>query len=165
MVKSRMIGAVFAVIAGVSAIVYLYPSEEKKVKGQFSLLAKWVSVEQNENAFTVAYKMKNMGDLFADKVNLKIPDYHLDGGYSRADIIGYAARARLPFAEITLQFYDWQISFPDPVTARVTVTGRITGNWLGKEGLEETRELEWVLRKFENEWLFSEMEVVEVLKK
>jgi len=165
MVKGRLILSSFIVIAGLSAVVHLYPSEEKKIKKQFSLLAKWISVEQNENVFTIAYKMKSLGDLFTDKVNLKIPDYNLSGGYSRSDIISYTGRARLPFSQFTLQFYDFQIAFPDSETARVTVTGRITGKWLQGEGLEETRELEWILKKVGKEWLFREMEVAEVLKK
>jgi hypothetical protein len=165
MVKSRIILSVLAVFVGLGAFYYLYPSEEEKIKEQFSLLAKWVSMDPNENAFTVAYKMKNMGDLFTDKVNLKIPDYNLAGWFSRTDVISYAARASLPFSQFTLQFYDWQISLTDSTTANVTVTARITGKWLKEEGLEETRELAWVLRKHEKKWLFNEVEAVEVLKK
>jgi hypothetical protein len=165
MVKGRLILSGFILIAGLLAVVHLYPSEEKKIKKQFSLLAKWISVEQNENVFTIAHKMKNMGDLFTDKVNLKIPDYHLSGEYSRSDIISYASRARLPFSQFTLQFHDFHMAFPDSETVRVTVTGRITGKWLKEEALEETRELDWILKKVGKEWLFREMEVVEVLKK
>ena len=165
MVKGRLILSSLILIIGLLAVVHLYPSEEKKIKKQFSLLAKWISLEQNENAFTIAYKMKNMGDLFTDKINLKIPEYNLSGEHSRSDIISYAARARLPFSQFSLQFHDFHIGFPDSETARVTVTGRIIGKWLKGEGLEETRELEWVLKKDEKEWLFREMEVAEVLKK
>jgi hypothetical protein len=165
MVRRRLALFSFIVMAGILAIVYLYPNEEKKIKKQFSLLAQWISVEQKENVFTIAEKMKNMGDLFTDKVNLKIPDYQLFGEYSRSDIIGYTSRARLPFSQLTLQFHDMHISFLDSESAKVIVTGRITGRWLKEEGLDETRELEWVLKKAEKEWRFSGMEVTEVLKK
>ena len=165
MVKRGIILSALVGLAGLVIFLYLHSGEEEKIRKQFSLLAKWVSMEPNENVFNAAYKMKNMGDLFTEKVKMKIPDYNLGGEYSKAEIIGYAARARLPFSKFTLSFYDWQISFADSATARVTVTSRITGQWVQGEELEDTRELEWVLKKIEKDWRFSEMEVVEVLKK
>jgi len=47
----------------------------------------------------------------------------------------------------------------------VTLTGRLTGRSGTGEQVDETRELECVLKKIERKWLFSEIEVVEVLKK
>ncbi len=141
------------------------PSEEKRIKEQFSLFAEWFSMEQAENPFSLGYKMNKMGELLCEKVTLKIPDYDLSGIYPRSEIISFTARARLPFSQLSLQFHDFQISFPDSETARVTVTGRITGKRVSEEKMEETRELEWILKKAEKEWRFSGMEVTEVLKK
>lgn len=165
MVKRRILLSALVGFAGLVMVFYLYPREEERIREQFALLAKWMSMEPNENVFNAAYKMKNMGELFTEKVKIKIPDYNLGGEYSKAEMIRYASRARLPFSKFTLSFYDWQISFVDSTTARVTVTSRITGQWVQGEELEDTRELEWVLKKVEKDWRFSEIEVVEVLKK
>ncbi len=64
-----------------------------------------------------------------------------------------------------MEFYDLNISFPEEGLARVSLTGRLTGESPGKENVNEIRELECVLKKIEGKWLFSEFEIVEVLKK
>jgi hypothetical protein len=64
-----------------------------------------------------------------------------------------------------LKFYDLSISLPEKGVANVTLTARLTGTSAAGERLEETRELRCVLKKAEKKWLFSEIEVVEVLKR
>jgi hypothetical protein len=64
-----------------------------------------------------------------------------------------------------LKFYDFHIIFPERVVAKVTLTARLTGRSTAGEQTDETRELECVLKKIENKWLLSQIEVVEVLKK
>jgi len=46
-----------------------------------------------------------------------------------------------------------------------TLIYRLTGNSTTGERIDETRELECVLKKIERKWLFHQIEVVEVLKK
>jgi hypothetical protein len=64
-----------------------------------------------------------------------------------------------------LKFYDSDIAFPEKGVAKVTLTARLTGKSTAGEQMDETRELECLLRKIEKKWLFSQIEVVEVLKK
>jgi len=64
-----------------------------------------------------------------------------------------------------LKFYDLHIIFPEKEVAKVTLTGRLTGKSTAGEQMDETRELECILKKIEKKWLFSTIEIVEVLKK
>jgi hypothetical protein len=64
-----------------------------------------------------------------------------------------------------LKFYDLHVVFPENEVAKVNLTARLTGKSTAGEQVDETRELECVLRKIENKWLFGEIEIVEVLKK
>jgi hypothetical protein len=64
-----------------------------------------------------------------------------------------------------LQFYDLDVSFPEKGMAKVTLTGKLTGRLTSGEYVDETHELECLLKKIENKWLFSDVEVVEILKK
>jgi hypothetical protein len=166
MVKIRYIlPAVLIVIIGIVVVFYFLPSEEKKVKKQFHLLGEGVLKSPEENAFIMLQKMKNIGALFDEHCELKAPSQSLSGSYTRQEISTYAGSARSYFSQLDLKFYDFQIVFPEKEVAKVTLTARLTGRSTAGEQADETRELECILKKIEKKWLFSQIEVVEVLKK
>ena len=162
--KNIIIGALVVVI-GIGVTIYFFPSEEKKIKKQFRLLAEWVSKDPGENTFTMAYKVKNISTLFDGTCEFKIPVYSFSGSYTPEEISGYAARGRLFCSQLYLKFYDLVIVFPEKGVAKVTLTAKLTGKSNVGEYIDETHELEFVLKKIEKRWLFSKFEVVEVLKK
>ena len=162
--KNIVIGALVVVI-GIGVTIYFFPSEEKKIKKQFRLLAEWVSKDSGENTFTMAYKVKNIGTLFDGTCEFEIPVYSFSGSYTPEEISGYAARGRLFCSRLYLKFYDLVIVFPEKGVAKVTLTAKLTGKSNVGEYIDETHELEFVLKKIEKRWLFSKFEVVEVLKK
>lgn len=162
--KNLLIGLVIVVI-GIGVAITLFPSEEKRVKKQFHLLSKWVSKSTEENAFTMLQRMKDIGSLFDAECELKVPDHSLSGTYTREEISTYAGSARSHVSQLDLKFYDLKIVFPENEVAKVTLTARLTGKSTAGEQIYETRELECLLRKIEKKWLFSQIEVVEVLKK
>jgi hypothetical protein len=47
----------------------------------------------------------------------------------------------------------------------VTLTARLTGKLNVGDSIDETHEVESILKKVEKKWLFSKVEVIEVLKK
>jgi hypothetical protein len=163
-IKYLLIG-VPIVIIGILAFFYFFPNEERKVKKQFNLLSEWVSKSPDENAFAMLQKMKNIGTLFDGHCELKAPSQSLSGSYTREEISTYAGSARSQLSQLDLKFYDFHIHFPEKEIAKVTLTGRMTGRSSTGEQVDETRELECVLKKIERKWLFSQIEVVEVLKK
>ena len=166
MVKIRylLIGVLMVIIGSVIAIT-VFPSEEKRVKKQFNLLSEWVSKSAEENAFTMLQRMKNIGTLFNAHCELKVPDQSLSGSYTREEISTYAGSVRSHVSQLDLRFYDLHVVFPEKEVAKVTLTARLTGRSTAGEQMDETRELECLLRKIEKKWLFSQIEVIEVLKK
>jgi hypothetical protein len=83
----------------------------------------------------------------------------------REEISTYAGSARAYFSQLDLKFYDFHIIFPESAVAKVTLTARLTGKSTTGEQVDDTRELECILKKIEKKWLFSTIEIVEVLKK
>ena len=150
---------------GSLAVIYFFPSDEKKVKRQFALLAQWASKDPDEKPLAMAQRVKKIGSLFAKKCNLQVSSYLILGTFSRKEIMAFAARGRLHFSQFNLKFYDLTVTFPEERKAKVALTGRLSGKEQNGETVDETRELLCVLQKVEKEWLFSEFEVVEVLKK
>jgi hypothetical protein len=163
-IKNLLIAS-FILIVGIGAIFFFFPNEEKKVKKQFTLLSEWVSKDYGENTFIMAQKVKNIGALFMESCELEEPVHSLSGSYTRDEITGMALRGRAHFSNLSLKFYDLNISFPEKGVAKVTLTGKLTGKSTFGEYLDETRELAFQLRKIEKKWLFSRFEVVEVLRK
>jgi len=166
MVKIKcLIIVIIAVGIGVLAAFYLFPSEERRVKKQFSLLSVWVSKDPGENAFTMAHKTQRIGSLFAEKFELKTEIDSMSGSYTPEEISSHAAHGRLMFSNLSLKFYDFDISFPEKRVAKVILTAKLKGRSTTGEYIDETHELECILRKIDRRWLFSNVEMVEVLKK
>jgi len=163
-IKYILIG-VLIVILGILAAVIFFPNEEKRVKKQFNRLSEWVSRPPDENTFTLLQKMKNIGTLFDEHCELKAPDQSLSGSYRREEISTYAGSARSHFSQLDLKFSDFHIVFPEKEISKITLTARLTGRSTAGEQVDETRELECILKKIENKWLFVGIEIVEVLKK
>ncbi len=166
MVKYKpIIAGTLIVVAGIWTVLYLFPSEEKKVRKQFRLLAEWVSKEPGESPMTMAYKINNIGGLFDGVCQFNIPASSFSGTYMREEISAYVSSGRLSLSQLDLKFYDLDITFPEEGVAKVTLTARVTGKSSRGESLDEAHELESVLKKVEKKWLFSKFEAVEVLKK
>ncbi len=166
MVKYRpIIAGALIIVVGIWVVFYLFPSEEKKVRKQFRLLAGWISKEPGENPIAMAYKIKNIGTLFDGTCEFNIPAYSFSGIYSPQEISGYASSARISLSQLDLKFYDLAVTFPEEGVARVSLTARVTGKSSSGEYIDEAHELESLLKKVENKWLLSKIEVVEVLKK
>ena len=166
MVRSKhVILTVFVVIVGILAGVYCFQTEGKKIKKQFKLLSKWASKDHDENNFTMAGKARSIGTLFAENCTIDAHIASLSGSYTRQGICGLAARARLPFSRLSVRFYDLHIEFSEKKTARVTVTAQASGTLKQGDVLDDTLEIECSLRKSDDKWLFTAIEVVEVLEK
>ena len=166
MVKMKyLVVAASVILLAILAYVFLFQTEEKKVKKQFALLSHSVSKDPGETPFTLVQKMQRIGKLFSEKCEIKIPVETFSGSYTPEEITSLAARARIPFLELHLQFYDLTVDFPEKRIANVVLTGKLSGKLNNGETVDETRELGCVLRKAEKGWAFSTVEVVEVLKK
>jgi hypothetical protein len=166
MVKSKhLLIALLIVIVGIGASVFFFPSEEKRVKKQFALLSDRISKDSGENTFIMAKKVKNIGALFAENCDLIEPVYSLSGSYTRGEITSIALRGRAYFFNLSLKFYDLNISFPEKELARVNLTAKLTGKTTSGEYIDETHELVCLMKKIEKKWLFSQFEVIEVLKR
>jgi len=164
-VNGKWIVTALIIASGVLAAFSLFPGEEKKVKKQFSLLAHYASKDEEEKILAMARKMNSLESLFAESCEVTAPLYSLAGKFSRTDLASLASRARMHFAQLTLAFHDLSVSFPDPETAQVVLTGEMRGKSSRGTWVHEVREIECLLKKSQGEWLFNKWAIVEVLKR
>ncbi len=153
------------VIIGVVLAVAVFPSEEKRIKRRFRLLSEWVSKPMEENPITMLQKTKDIGTLFLEPSELKVPNDLLSGSYTRQEISAYGGSARSHFSQLDLKLYDLHIAFPEKEVAQVTLTARLIGKLKTGEQMDEIHELECLMKKVDQKWFFSQIEVIEVLKK
>ena len=169
MVKRKpIVAAGLVVLAGIAAVFYLFPSEEKRVRRQFDLLSQYAAKEPGEDPFSTANRIRNLSGLFAERCEFKIEGealYSLSGSYSRQDVAGYALRGRSYFSDLSLTFPDLKVRFPEKGSARVRFTAKLKGRSTTGEAVDETREFQCVLNRIGKKWLFSTLEAVEVLKR
>lgn len=166
MVKIKyIIIAILIVIGVIVAVHHFSQSAEKEVRKQFDRLSEWVSKDPGESVFTTSNKMQNIATLFADPCRFKADIISFTGSYTPEEVSRFVARSRFYFSELSLKFYDLEIDFPEEGIANVTLTAKLTGKIKGGESVDATHEIESVLTDIEDQWLFSEFEVIEVLKK
>ncbi len=166
MVKGKpFLIALILMVIGIGVFLMLYQNEEKRVKKQFRQLSEGISKEPGENIFTMDQKIKKIGSLVDEFCEIHIPSYSVSGRLSREEITSYAARGRLHLSELYLEFYDFNITFTQANEARAYLTSRLTGKMTTGEAINEAHEIDCLLKKVEKKWLFTRIEVVEVLKK
>ncbi|MBD3307244.1 hypothetical protein GF339_12480 [candidate division KSB3 bacterium] len=163
MVKYIGIGLLGLIVLGVGW--YVFFNEERRVKARFESLAEWVSKEPDEQQFAMARKIKNIESVFADPSRFDVPARDVSGTFPPSEIARRAALARSRFSQLTVKFYDLEVVFLAEDTALTTTTATLSGTTTDGEAIEETHELQCMLQKTDDAWLFQEVEVVEVLQK
>ncbi|MDT8318402.1 MAG: hypothetical protein RQ824_10515 [bacterium] len=166
MVNKKNLLALLVLIVAAGGVFYIYQqSDEKKIEKRFARLSELFSKDDLEPALLMATKVKGIGSLFAKNCIIESSDRLRSGNYSPEQITSHAASARALFRTLKLEFYDVEIALSGDGKAATTVTGMISG--LSKQGetFNETYEMEVDLVKLEEDWFFSAIRMVEVLKK
>ncbi len=165
MVTRKKILAVLAVLLAAWAVWYFFPSRTRQVKRQFGSLSEWVSKDGPEGNLTMVNEATRADQFFAPRCAWEAPKYDLNGTVTPQEVSRYYFAGRARFNKLSLKFYDLDIRFPESRTARVNGTVRITGTLKDGDSVSETHEVECTLQKTHGKWLFSQVTVVEVLKR
>ena len=152
-------------VAGIIAFIIFSQSEEAKVKKQFDFLAEKMNKTANETPLISVTRANRIKDLFAETCTVHAPAYSFSRDISSQDLPSLVIATRSRYSEISLEFYDFVIAFPEEDTADVNLTASMTGKLTTGEYVDDIHELKCKLKKTEEIWLLKEIEVVEVLKK
>jgi hypothetical protein len=162
--KEYLIPGVIA-LAVIVAVVYLFPTDTRRVKRQFQTLANSVAKTPEETNLIMVRKLNKIKMALAETCQFRDPAHDFSGEYAREEIVQRAAGVRSHFSKLDLKFVDLQVTFPQPGAAAVTTTATVTGTTTEGEAFAETHELECTLQNIEGSWLLTEVTVVEVLQK
>jgi hypothetical protein len=152
-------------VAGIIAFVIFSQSEEAKIKKQFNFLAEKMNKTPNETPLIAVARANRIKDLFAETCTVHAPAYSFSRDISSQDLSSLVLTTRSRYSEMSLEFYDFVIEFPEEGSADVNLTASMTGKLTTGEYVDDIHELKCKLKKTEDIWLLKEIEVVEVLKK
>jgi hypothetical protein len=167
MVKSKPVIILISIIViGIILFLFFIQSEERQVRKRFKAFARTASTQLENSPLIVAGKSKKISKFFAQTCKIEAPEYNVSRNYSQTDIHAIAFQFLKRRSELKLKFIDLQVEIPEKGTAIAISTVRIIGKVKsGEEYVEENREIECRLKKINDEWLFVNVELIDVLTK
>ena len=165
MVKLKTIIIILAAAGlGLFAFYRYYQSDESRINRQFKRLAEWGSKESGEQNLSMAVRVKKLETLFGKECRVEAPEYSRSKTYAPSEIGNIARMAAGKYTAIGIRFLDLNISVENRTAASVC-TVRISTLQPGGEAIESVQEVECILKKTGQEWLFHEIKLVDVLEK
>lgn len=160
----NLVYLVTAIALVTATCFFLFPNKEKQIKKQLHRLTEYATKQQDEPTLTSLKKSAQIGALFADTGILKIHTPEIEGNFSRKELTDRIILARNYFTSLNVSFYDISIQFSAETVAEVLLTMRLLGK-MGADDIADVQEVRIVIRKREGKWLFTGVEIVEVLEK
>jgi hypothetical protein len=154
--------AISLVVCG--AILFLWPSDEKKIRGKLASLAEHCSTEQDEPVLETMKKTALAAKLCTDLCKVHIESLKIDREFSQKELTDrfLMMKKRLPDTEFN--FHDIVVDIAGDDRAEVTTTLRIVGK-IVDEQITDAYEIDITAEKKDGDWLFSSFTVVEFMKK
>lgn len=166
MVRKLLIGLVALVVLAIGVFVAreFLKSEEARIRERFARLASTVSKEKKEKPIAMLHLTRSFRTLFADPCTIDGARRSISGSYSPRELASLVVRGRQSFSELSLAFSDLKITLRNNRTADAVFTAFVRGT-RGGGSFREAREVKATLSKEESGWVFSDIEVVQVLRK
>lgn len=157
---------VAVLLAGVLVLlaVRLWPSDERAIRAQLHLIEEAGSKQPTEQPVEALVKATQLAELFNDPCRLVVTAAQHADTYPRKQIQDRIVMARALYAEMEVTLHDIAIALAENQTAVVRGTIRLRGQSKG-EAIADVQELRAEMGKIDGTWLFTSVEIVEVLER
>ena len=162
-VKHLGIVVLIALVAGVCAVRF-WPSDERAIRKQLALIETAGSKAAAEKPVEGLLKTRRVAELFSDPCRLTVTSAGHVGDYSRKQIQDRIALVRAAYEQASVSLYDVAIDISGEKTAVVRGTIRLRGKSAG-ETVADVHELRAEMGKTDGNWLFTAVEIVQVLER
>lgn len=155
--------ALFLICMIAAAAYLLFPSDEKKIRGNLDSLADYCSTTGNDKAIAALTKVSLAGKLFHSPCLVEVKSFDIQQELSRKEVTDriLMMKKMLPVTRFT--FSDTDILFPDKDHAETTTTLRLNGKARSNR-FTDAYELNIITTKVEGDWLFTSVQVVEFIE-
>jgi hypothetical protein len=157
-----LLTAILLVVCG--AILFLWPSDEKKIRGKLASLAEYCSTGQEEQVLETMKKAAQAANLCTEPCSVRVESLKIDREFSQKELNErfLMMKKRLPDTEFN--FHDTVVDIAGDERAEITTTLRIVGT-IVDEQITDAYEIDITTEKIDGDWLFSSFTVVEFMKK
>lgn len=156
--------ALLLVAAAVILALRFWPSDERAIRAQLRLIEEAGSKQPTEQPVEALVKATQLADLFNDSCRLVAPSAHHADTYPRKQIQDRIIMVRALYSEVQVTLHDIAITIAENHTAVVRGTIRLRGQSKG-DALADVQELRAEMGKINGTWLFTSVEIVEVLER
>ena len=164
----KLAGLAIAAVALVALVMWLRPSEAKRVRRVFATVSKELRKDGPEGLVVATAKAHALAELVATGARFKIDEEVLHGVTGGRQIVQQIMLVRGQADTIEVGFSDIAVAFDDERTASVTADVFVRGlsDTLGISG-RDARQLEAVLEKDKDDgkWRFRRVSLLPVVAK
>ncbi len=164
----KLIGIAIAAVAVFALVMWLRPSESKRVRKVFATASKELRKDGPEGLVVATAKAHALADLVAAGVRFKVDEEVLRGVADGRELVQQIMLVRGQADEIEVGFTDIDIAFDGERTVSVTADVYVRGlsSALGMSG-RDARQLEAVLEKDKDDgkWRFKRVNILPVVAK
>ncbi len=153
---------IVVIVAGIGIFVAnrFFQSEEALIIKQFNLMAELGSKKAGENKLATASKINKIKKMFAENCMIAAPAYSKKN-FTKQDIPTIGHTIHSGYSELATSFHDIEINLLGEKTAKALLTAKLSGKLSNGQKVADRRELQCVLNKIENEWLLTDIELID----
>lgn len=159
--KTILVAVLLAVVAVLLAVRF-WPSDERAIRAQLHLIEDAGSKLLSEQPIESLMKATQLAGLCNDPCRLVVTAAQHADIYPRKQIQDRIVMVRAFYSEVEVTLHDITIALAENHTAVVRGTIRLRGRSKG-EALADVQELRAEMGKIDGTWLFTSVEIVEVL--
>ena len=168
MEMKKLIGIAVAAVAVLALVLWLRPSESKRIRKVFATVSRELHKDGQEGLVVATAKAHALAELVAPESHFEIDEHVLRGVSSGRQLVQQIMLVRGHADKIEVGFADLAITFTDERTASVTADVYVRG--LSEElglGGRDARALETVLEKDaeDDKWRFTSVRILPVVEK
>lgn len=158
--KVLLIGILFAV----GSAIYVWPTDEKKIKENLTSLAEYCSSVNEEQVIGTMQKSALAAKLCTDPCTVNMKSFKIDREFSQKDMTDRLLMMKKRLPDTIFSFHDTLITIGGDSRAEVVTTLRINGKIVDDQ-FTDAYEISATAEKIEGNWRFSSFKVVEFMKK
>lgn len=161
---NRKILVLCTILITAALFFFLLPSDEKEIRHNLELLAKYSSSADDEGTLSTLTKARSAANLCTESCTIDIESFHIKQQLSRKDISDHIIMLKKMLPDTRFTFNDIQINFPEENNALINTTLSLNGKTKNQR-FTDAYELKSSVVKIDGDWLFSSFTVVEFMER
>jgi hypothetical protein len=163
--RNTLVLIISIAVLAVYLAIRFWPSDERAIRRQLALIEEAGSKAAAEKPIEALFKARQIAELFSDPCLLTVESVQHAGSYARKQIQDRVVMVRAAYLQAKVSLYDVAIDITAEKTAVVRATVRLRGLRAGEAAVADVHELRAEMRPIDGEWLFTSVEIVQVLER